>query len=232
MVVGAGQRQAQLAPVAADGEVAVAAQDLRGRMQAPAVVLAALDGQVGRLAVPGPGDLRRAEGLAERAAPRREAGSAVKAALHLHAERPGQGVETEGRALGLQVGPGDGDLGNQVPVHRVAERLVEARAALVDRQPLRPSGGRRGVEAAELQVAGEGVALAVGQHRPRQAAGQRALHRLGPGGDLASGDGVARRGVLGRRGLDQDFGQGRRLSCENGAMCKREAEATQGQPSD
>ena len=41
---------------------------------------------------------------------------------------------------------------NQIPVDGVAEGFVDAHAVLIDREPLRRAGDRRGVEAAEEDV--------------------------------------------------------------------------------
>ena len=48
-------------------------------------------------------------------------------------------------------------VGDQVPVHRIAERLVDAHAVLVDRQALRRAQHRRGLEAAVEQVGLQGI---------------------------------------------------------------------------
>jgi len=83
-------------------------------------------------------------------------------ALGLHRQGPTQGVETEHR-----VGPGherhSGDrlLGNQIPVHRVAEGFVDAHAVDVHRQALGRAEQGRGGEAVIIDVGLKRIVLAL-----------------------------------------------------------------------
>ena len=54
---------------------------------------------------------------------------------------------------------------DQIPVHRVAERIVEAGAIHVDREALGRAGHRGGGEAAEQDIRLKGVALRVVDRR-------------------------------------------------------------------
>ncbi len=69
----------------------------------------------------------------------------------------------------------DRALRDQRPVHRVAERLVEADAVLVDRETLRQAEQRRADEAAVLHVGLQRVAL----HLVDEHAAQGAVHEIG-----------------------------------------------------
>ena len=51
--------------------------------------------------------------------------------------RPAERIEPEDRVVGPQIGAVDGDGRNEIPVDRVAERLVEADPAHVHRDALR-----------------------------------------------------------------------------------------------
>ncbi|MPN24114.1 hypothetical protein SDC9_171508 [bioreactor metagenome] len=83
-----------------------------------------------------------------------------EAALGADGQRPAQGVEAESRIrTGDQVDAGNRRMGNQVPVHGIAEGFVDAHAVDVDRQSLRGAEQRRGGEAAVVEVGLVGVAL-------------------------------------------------------------------------
>ncbi len=109
----------------------------------------------------------------------------AESALELHRQGAGQGVQPEGRVGGGQFDPLDRHVRDQVPVHRVAERLVEPGPVDIDRQPLRRAHQRRGLEAAVDQVRLERVSLGVVQghaaERPVQALQQRRPRGAGEG---------------------------------------------------
>ena len=84
----------------------------------------------------------------------------VAAALGGDGQCAAQGVEAEQRVgAGNQRDAGDGRLRQQVPVHDIAEGLVDAHAVLENRQSLGHAHQRRGGEAAEADVELVGVAL-------------------------------------------------------------------------
>ena len=134
-------------------DVGVELAQLVGREQAPAIV------------VEGPRIDEHAEVVVMRAIadfahppaerPALEGGRAarvVEAVLHGHDDRAAQRIEAIDRVGPHHVEAVDGAVGDQVPVHRVAERLIDAHAVLVDRETLRRAQHRRGGEAAVEQV--------------------------------------------------------------------------------
>ena len=130
---------------------------------APAVLMQHGAGDVGAGVADLLAVLELADDLAEGAAV--EGGLAAvigEAVLELHAQRSAQRVEAEDRVGPFQVDLVDREAGDQVPVHRVAERVVEAGAVDVDRQALRRPLQGGGLEAMVEQgrllgVAGGGV---------------------------------------------------------------------------
>src|SRR5713226_10011822 len=76
----------------------------------------------------------------------------IEAVLHLERERAAQRIEAEDRVGGQQIGAANREIGHQVPVHRVAERFVDAGAVLVDSEAGRGPENRRGGKAAKLQI--------------------------------------------------------------------------------
>ena len=124
------------------------------RVEGAVPVEGAVGAAVLRLDVPppeGPG------GHAERRA--RE----VAPVLGADRERAAQRVESEDRVGARDdVDPGDGQLGDEVPAHRVAEPVVEAHAVEVDRQADGAAGQGRGQEPTVRDVVLPRVALAAG----------------------------------------------------------------------
>src|SRR5207244_3496550 len=59
-----------------------------------------------------------------------------KAVLHGQIDRPAERIEPEDRIVGPEVGAVDGDGRNEIPVYRVAKRLVKADPAHVHGDPL------------------------------------------------------------------------------------------------
>ncbi len=137
-VVGAGEGQIEGKPalMVADGAVELA-QRVGGEL-APAVFL---ERAARRIDAPRPDprailqrDLPLAPGAAGDLGVTALVGEAV---LHGQHHGAAQRVEAVDRIGAHYVDAVDGDVGEQVPVDRVAERLVDAHAILVDRQPLR-----------------------------------------------------------------------------------------------
>ena len=90
------------------------------------------------------------------------AAAIVGAPLRVDGERPAERVQAEGGIRARQdLHAGDGRLRNQIPVHDIAERLVDAHAVLEYRNALRKPEHGRCCEPAEVHVGLEGIALRV-----------------------------------------------------------------------
>src|ERR1700733_7038888 len=63
----------------------------------------------------------------------------VEAVLELDIHRAAESVEPENGVGTLEIDPVDGDVRNEIPVHCVAERLIESDAVDVNGEPLRRS---------------------------------------------------------------------------------------------
>ena len=123
---------------------AVLAQDPRGRVHADRS--------------PVEPELRGARALVERAAGELRVHALVaEAVLHRDGEGASQRVQAEEGTAAQQVNAADRDVGYQVPVDAVAERLVDAHAVLVDRNSLRRAEHRGRLEAAVEDVGLERV---------------------------------------------------------------------------
>ena len=87
------------------------------------------------------------------------------------------------------IGAADGVGGDEIPVHRVAERLVDADAIHVDGDALRRALQRRSRKAAVAKILHEAVALDVGRRDARHALHQRVddVLRIGAG-NVVGGD--------------------------------------------
>ncbi len=215
--------QVQLARAVLPADIAIDARHAGARGDAPAVLASAVDGQIGRPWTLGQAVFGRAIDPPKGAA--LDLGLAavgVQTGLHGQADRAAQGVQAEGRTGGEQLRPADGGLGDQVPVDRVAEGLVQTRAVHIDGQAFGRALQGRGLEAAEIQVAGEGIALGVRQADARRALLQGVDGGQGPGmGEVAGAEdfhrarqlvGVQPRAGQGRRSNDDYFSRlGRRL---------------------
>ena len=140
--------EVQLGALAPPADIAVDVLQI-GRLQiAPAVLVQHRAGDIGRCVAGLLAVLELALDLTERAAG--EVGLEAlpgEAVLELDVHRAAEGVEAEHRVGALEIDPVDGDVGDQVPVHRVAERLIEPNAVDIDREPLRGSLQRRSGEA-------------------------------------------------------------------------------------
>ncbi len=160
-VVGQRDGEGEVALAAAPAELAEQLAHVRRRARAPAALVEAVAGdEPVQLVAPAAG-LELDRGAAERAGQRLHRGAAVReAALRAHRQRAAERVEAEQRvAARHQRDRGQRRARDQVPAHHVAERLVEAHAVEVDRQPLRRAEQRRGGVAAEGDVGLERVAL-------------------------------------------------------------------------
>ncbi len=103
--------------------------------------------------------LRRALDAAERAAHEVELGALIgEAILHLQVDRATQRIEAEGGIVGHQRHRPDRGGGDQVPVHGIRERFVDADTVLVDREALRRARHGRSDKAAELNIRRERIA--------------------------------------------------------------------------
>jgi hypothetical protein len=82
--------------------------------------------------------LEIAADLPERATIRVELATMIgKAILELHSQCAAKRIEPEDRVGAEQIHPVDRDVRDQVPVHGIAERVVEAGAVHIDGEPLR-----------------------------------------------------------------------------------------------
>ena len=97
-----------------------------------------------------------------------------EAVLHLDGERAAERVQSEHGISGDQVQALDRGFRDQIPMDRIAERLVDAHPVLVDGERLRCADDRRGVETAKLDIRLKRVALDIGQRDARDPALQRA----------------------------------------------------------
>ena len=86
-----------------------------------------------------------------------------EAVLHFDADRAADGIQAEDRIVGHQRHPVDRHFRDKIPVDDVPIGLVDAHAILIDGNPLRGSGHRRGDEAAVVEVALERVAGLIAQ---------------------------------------------------------------------
>src|ERR1019366_10277552 len=71
------------------------------------------------------------------------------------------------------VEPVDGDVGNEIPIHAVAERLVDADTVLIHGQTLRSSQHGRGRKAAVQDIGLKRVRQAVADAHAAQTVGER-----------------------------------------------------------
>ena len=142
----------------------------------------------------------------------------LRAALGVDRKRPAQGVEAVGRHRPRQqLDARDGRARKQVPVHDVAESLVDPHAILKHRQAFRRAEQRRRGEAAEIERLLERVALpgadidtaCLGPEELRQRTPAR-TRDIGAAEDLDVGRNVAQRNAEAgqrRRADDLDAGE-------------------------
>ena len=154
----------QLRVRVAPAEISEEARDTRRRVVAPSVLAETVGRQVHAEVVAAPAILDRA-GDASRgpALDHRLAAREVEAGLHLHVHGAAERIQAEHRITGPGVGVADGDGRDQVPVHGVAESLIQAHAVLIDGYPLRRPLQGRSRKAAKTDVLGEVVALRIGR---------------------------------------------------------------------
>ena len=135
------------APLAAPADVAVEILQVGGLQIAPAALVQPVAGDIGRCVAGLLAVLELALDLTERAAGEIGLEALIgEAVLELDVHRAAEGVEAEHRVGAFEIDLVDGDVGDQVPIHRVAERLVEAHAVDIDGEPLRRALQRRGRE--------------------------------------------------------------------------------------
>lgn len=128
----------QFAFVVAPAEISVNSSQLRRRLQAPALIVDALCGEVNRERSILAAILDRTIEAAERAAKRFAFEALVgEAVLHLNVDRAAERVETEDRIVGQDVSSRDCVCRNKVPVDRVPEGFIKTDAAHVNRETLR-----------------------------------------------------------------------------------------------
>ena len=140
--------------------------------------------------------------------PRRNFGVAARrreAVFHLQHHRAAQGVKTEHRIGADHRQALDRRVGQQIPIDRFAERLVDPHPVLVNRQPLRRPQHRRGDEAAIGDIRLKRIVLIVVDGD----AGQAVRQGAGCVGRPAAGEVGGAQG-LGRAGgfVDRDAGAG------------------------
>ena len=146
-VVGARQRQFEISRCVAPAEFAEKLPHARRRFVAPAAFLEQIAGNkpVQRLIVAAILELGDAPGVyAERGL---HCGTRVAAAIFsLYRQRATQRVQAEQRVgAGHQRDRGNRRFRDEVPAHHIAERLIQAHAVQINRQPLwRAQQGRRG----------------------------------------------------------------------------------------
>ena len=126
----------ELGTLAAGADVGEQPPQPRGRAVAPAVVVE----RVGRDVAGDVADLlarlKRDRAATERAAAHLRLGALPdEAVLHLDRQRAAERVEPVDRIVRDEVDPLNRIFRDEVPVHRVAENLVDAHAVLIDRQP-------------------------------------------------------------------------------------------------
>ena len=214
-IVAGGQVEMHLGAVGAVADVAIDPANLRHSIDTPAGVADRLAGEIDRIVsdllavLKRP--LRAPEGAAAKVRLETLPGEAV---LHRHQHGAAERIEAVCRVGGDDRRSIDRVGGDQVPVDRVAERLVDSDAVLIDRQAYRASADRGGVEAAIAEV---GLEVVAGDIADRDA-GRLALHGFGQGGvmprlNVARVDGVGGAGEF--REIDRSPRRSRRDDVES-----------------
>ena len=148
-----------LAAVGAVAEIAVEEANFDGGEAAEAVLLDALEGDVGGVVADLTPGLALALDPAERPAlDLRRHALEVEAVLHLDHDGATERVEAEDGIVGHDRDVADGHRGDEVPVDGIAEGLVDPDAVLVHGKALGRARHGRGLEAAEHHVGLEAVA--------------------------------------------------------------------------
>ena len=107
--------------------------------------------------------------------------------LHGDVDRAAERVQPVKRVAGDHGDAVDRRGGDEIPVHRVAENLVDTNAVLIDGEPLRHAFNRRGREAAKLDIGLELIAVDVADDRARHVLLDRLFDRRRSGAlDLAA----------------------------------------------
>ncbi len=151
-------------PGARPAEVEVALQQVRRRPVAPAVVVDAGDGHEDRPSAGRGAHLGLGLPLTVRTSGKHDLAAGIgEAGLQSHRQRSTQGVQAEYRVGALERDRRDRLIGDQVPVDRVAEWLVEPRPIQIDRQALGVAGQRRGLETPIVQIGLERIVLRVAE---------------------------------------------------------------------
>ncbi len=198
-VVGGDDVDMGFAVLAAPAEVAVEIAQLGGLHVAPAALLQTVGRGIGGDPAALDAVLEFALIFCERAAEEVNLAALIgEAVLHLHRKRAAQRVQPEDRVRADEVHPVDRQIRDQVPVHRFAERLVEARAVQVNREPLRVALQRRRLEPVVEQARLKRVAGGRVERDPRNLFVQRA-QRVGvaAAGDVGPGQHLGLRRHLG-----------------------------------
>ena len=204
-----------LGAVGAVADVAVDPANLRHSIDPPAGVADRLAGEIDRIVSDLLAVLKRPlrppEGAAAKVRLETLPGEAV---LHRHQHRAAERIEAVCRVGGDDRRSVDRVGGDQVPVDRVAKRLVDSDAILIDRQTDRASADWGGVEAAIAEV---GLKVVAGDVADRDA-GRLTLHGLGQGGvmpglDVARVDGMG--GAREFREIDRSARRSRRDDVES-----------------
>jgi len=102
----------------------------------------------------------------------------VEAVLHLHGHRSAERVQTKHRVVALQRQPIDSELRDKIPVHRVAESLVDPHAVLVDGETLGNAGNRRSLKAAIGEIGLKLAAIFLIDIDLREVASGSARHQI------------------------------------------------------
>ena len=176
-----GDPQAEIDAFAARRQIGITLEQPGRRVLAPTVVgrgrQPGIDAQVTFLAAllhrhPCPTE-RTAAGID----PPARTGNAV---LHAQGDGAALGVQSEHRiGAGNHLDASDREAGRHVPVHQIAEGLVQAHAVLIDRQPLGIAQHRRGVEAAKAQIGLQRIALIIGDRHRAKPGVEHLRHRAG-----------------------------------------------------
>ena len=165
LVVGCAERQVDVGAVVLPAELGKELPDMAGVVLRPAIVGGVVAGgePVPRTVLAAGLEAQRA--TPERAARQRDRASRpvrvfARAALAVEGDGAAQRVQPEGRVGARnELNAGDRGLRDQVPVDRIAERLVDAHPVEEDRDALRRAEQRRGRETAEVDVGLKRVAL-------------------------------------------------------------------------
>ena len=189
--VGADDLEVQATRRGVETQIGIAIIKSGGRMIAPAIVMRILEGAEG--APVAPGGAAGHAGLRHAEAAVGEAGFQPWIAgpgLCFQRQRAAQGIEAIDGALVEQGDAADCGLRQQIELHRVAERLVEAGAVQIDGDALRLALQRGGGEAAIDEIGLPGIILRILQRHAGEIAGEGAQDiRAAGAADVGGGQG-------------------------------------------